>query len=101
MRRRGRRAPARWRPWRRRGSFVRGSFVLLADDVGGFCVEDFFDALAKKVGEFEREREAGRVFSGLERNDGLPRDAGAIGELGLRPVVFSTQNAQAILHRYL
>ena len=67
--------------------------------VSGFGVEYFIDPFAEEFAEFEREDEAGRVPSGFQRNDCLPRHADTVRKICLRPIILGTQNFQAIFHR--
>lgn len=48
--------------------------------------EDFLDWEFEEAGDLERKREAGIVLAGLERVDGLTRDAELISEIVLRPI---------------
>ena len=73
-----------------------GSAVLLV-----FVGEDGFDGAVEEASEFEGERETGIELAGLDGVDRLPRDFEALGEIGLAPVAFGAEDAEAIFHWYL
>lgn len=50
-----------------------------------FVGEHFLDWEFEETGDLERERQTGIIFPGLERVDGLTRDAKSIREIALRP----------------
>src|SRR5205085_12241203 len=64
-----------------------------------FVGEDFLDWCFEEPGDLERQRQTGIVFPGLERIDGLTRDAEFIGEIVLRPFPAGPKFAQLISHR--
>src|ERR1039458_2843988 len=63
--------------------------------------EDRLDGGFKEARQFEGQRKAGIVLPGLDRVDRLARDLQPFGQIGLRPIPFSTQYTQPILHLYL
>ena len=63
--------------------------------VGG---EDLFDGGFEEAGDFEGEAEAGFVAFGFDGVDGLARDLEFGGEVGLGPIFYGAQFAQAIFH---
>src|SRR2546427_11371582 len=63
-----------------------------------FVDEDGFDGGVEKAGEFEGQRETGVVLAGLDCVDGLAGDLEFLGEVGLGPVAFSAEDAEAIVH---
>ena len=66
-----------------------------------FVSEDGFDGAVEEASEFEGQWEAGVEFAGLDGVDGLTRDLEALGEVGLGPVAFCAEDAEAVLHWYL
>jgi hypothetical protein len=66
-----------------------------------FIREDGFDGAVEEPSEFEGEREAGIELAGFDGVDGLARDFEAFGEVGLAPVAFGAEDAEAVFHRYL
>jgi hypothetical protein len=71
-------------------SFFTG--LLLFED------EDVFNRPLEEAGDFVCEWEAWVVFLDFERVDGLATHAEVGRQIRLRPVVFSAQDAEAILH---
>jgi hypothetical protein len=63
-----------------------------------FIGEDGFDGAVEEASEFEGEWETGIELAGLDGIDGLTRDFEAFGKIGLGPVAFGTEDAEAILH---
>jgi hypothetical protein len=66
-----------------------------------FIREDGFDGAIEEASEFEGEWEARVEFSGLDSVHRLPRDFESLSKIGLTPVAFSAENAEAVFHRYL
>lgn len=68
---------------------------------GGLVVvgEDGLDGLLEEARKFEGEGKAGVVSAGFDGVDGLTRDFELLGEIGLRPVAFSAENAKAVIQR--
>ena len=67
----------------------------------GLVGEDGLDSGVEEAGEFEGEGKAGVVFSGLDGVDGLAGDLEFLGEVGLGPVSFGAEDAEAVVHLYL
>src|ERR1039458_1815686 len=63
--------------------------------------EDSFDCNAKEESPLEGQRKARVDLAGLDSVDRLTRDLQPLGEIGLRPVPFSTKDTKAVLHLYL
>jgi len=63
--------------------------------------EDGFDGTVEETGEFEGEWETGIELAGLDGVDGLAGDLESFGEVGLAPVLFGAEDAEAVFHRYL
>ena len=66
-----------------------------------FVSEDGFDGAVEEASEFEGQWEAGVEFAGLDGVDGLAGDLETLGEVGLGPVVFGTEDTESVLHWYL
>ena len=64
-----------------------------------FVGEDGFDCGVEDTSEFEGERETGIELAGFDGVDGLAGDLEALGEVGLGPVAFGTEDTQAVIHR--
>ena len=59
-------------------------------------LKNLFDRDAEEAGEAEGEGQARIVALGFDRIDRLPRDAEALGELGLGPVALGAEQAEAV-----
>jgi hypothetical protein len=63
-----------------------------------FIREDGFDGAVEEAGEFEGERETRVELTGLDGVYGLTGDFEAFSEVGLAPVVFGAEDAEAVFH---
>ncbi len=66
-----------------------------------FREKHIFNPIPEQRCDFKGKGKAGIVLAGLDRIYRLPRDIELISELGLRPLMVSTQVAHAVLHLYL
>jgi hypothetical protein len=66
-----------------------------------FIREDGFYRAVEEASEFEGERETGIELAGFDGVDGLAGDFETLGEVGLAPVAFGAEDAEAVFHRYL
>ncbi len=68
-------------------------FCNMKIPLGSFTIgiKNLFNFFAKQFAEFKRQRKTGGIFSVFQRDDGLPRHAGAVGQFGLRPIVFGAK----------
>ena len=64
-----------------------------------FVGEDFLNREFEESRDLKRQRQARIVFPGLERVDGLTRDADFLGEVILRPLPRGAEFAELISHR--
>jgi len=62
--------------------------------------EDFFNVLAKDAGDLKRQVESWFIFACLNRIDTLPGHTDALCKIGLRPLLFRSQNPKPGFHWY-
>ncbi len=60
--------------------------------------EEFFNVLAEEASDAESEFKGGVVLLGLDGVDGLAGDAEAVGEVGLGPSSFGSEEEEFVLH---
>ena len=66
-----------------------------------FVGEDGFDGAVEEASEFEGQWETGIELAGLDGVDGLAGNLEALSEVGLGPVAFGAEDAEAVFHWYL
>ncbi len=64
-----------------------------------FLGEDFLNREFKEAGDLECQGQTGIVFPGLDRVNGLARDAQSFGEIVLRPLPRGAKFAKLVVHR--
>jgi hypothetical protein len=64
-------------------------------------LKDFFDRQLEKARNLKCQRQAGIIFPGFERIDGLARNSQVCGEFGLGSVMLGPQHFQAVFHSTL